>query len=289
MAFEISNALRSLLDAKVHSIATCWKLERTDGEILRFTDCDKLLTIEGETYTPMNSLSATARQSLSGFKEDNLEAVGIISDDAITHDDLQAGKYYEAKITETIVDHRHPWAGIYGRNVYWLTESKFSDNRWEGKLEGLGRWLRPKVGDMYTHECRHELGDSICRVNLSSIEESGAVFLVDTDPLLARAKFECTGLTKGSGYFSFGRLTWTSGANNGQIVNVKESLFGPPYTIELQLPALYAIEPNDTFDIVAGCDKLRTTCKNKFNNFVNFGGFPFIPGRDKTLQVPSVR
>jgi len=29
--------------------------------------------------------------------------------------------------------------------------------------------------------------------------------------------------------------------------------------------------------VIKGCDKLFTTCKDKFNNSLNFGGFPFIP------------
>ena len=36
--------------------------------------------------------------------------------------------------------------------------------------------------------------------------------------------------------------------------------------------------PGDQFDIIAGCDKLFSTCKSKFSNALNFQGFPHIPG-----------
>jgi uncharacterized phage protein (TIGR02218 family) len=33
-------------------------------------------------------------------------------------------------------------------------------------------------------------------------------------------------------------------------------------------------------DIAPGCDLRRATCKNKFDNLLNHGGFPDIPGRN---------
>lgn len=32
--------------------------------------------------------------------------------------------------------------------------------------------------------------------------------------------------------------------------------------------------------IYPGCDRLRSTCKNKFNNLLNYGGFPWIPSKN---------
>jgi hypothetical protein len=33
----------------------------------------------------------------------------------------------------------------------------------------------------------------------------------------------------------------------------------------------------DTFTAYPGCDKTQNTCTSKFNNLVNFGGFPYVP------------
>lgn len=47
--------------------------------------------------------------------------------------------------------------------------------------------------------------------------------------------------------------------------------------------ALFNVFPKNKLDVgtklilYAGCDKLNTTCSTKFNNILNFGGFPFIP------------
>jgi uncharacterized phage protein (TIGR02218 family) len=37
----------------------------------------------------------------------------------------------------------------------------------------------------------------------------------------------------------------------------------------------------------AGCDKRAETCRLKFANFLNFRGFPHLPGEDWLTAVPK--
>ena len=37
--------------------------------------------------------------------------------------------------------------------------------------------------------------------------------------------------------------------------------------------------------MIAGCDKVAATCRVKFSNLLNFGGFPFVPGIDTLMEV----
>ena len=39
--------------------------------------------------------------------------------------------------------------------------------------------------------------------------------------------------------------------------------------------------------MVAGCDKRAGTCRGKFDNFLNFRGFPHIPGDDWVTAYPK--
>jgi uncharacterized phage protein (TIGR02218 family) len=48
-----------------------------------------------------------------------------------------------------------------------------------------------------------------------------------------------------------------------------------------------SVATNDTFDIVAGCDKRFETCQAKFANPVNFRGFPHIPGQDTIIRYAA--
>ena len=44
----------------------------------------------------------------------------------------------------------------------------------------------------------------------------------------------------------------------------------------------------DMVRIEAGCDKRFETCRYKFNNRLNYQGFPDIPGEDWLKAVPAV-
>ncbi len=84
------------------------------------------------------------------------------------------------------------------------------------------------------------------------------------------------------GYFTYGLVTWLTGANAGYQMDVRQFT---PGTVTLALPMSYPIAVGDTYTIVAGCDKTVATCKARYANLVNFRGEPFIPGTDAILRV----
>ena len=93
---------------------------------------------------------------------------------------------------------------------------------------------------------------------------------------MPRLKFDISNIGQADGFCSNGTLTWTTGANTGVVSPVKKHTAGGTITIELLLPTPYDIQVGDNFNITAGCDKTFATCRAKFNNVVNFGGFPHI-------------
>lgn len=92
------------------------------------------------------------------------------------------------------------------------------------------------------------------------------------------------GLQEADGYYNYGYMEWTSGANAGTISEVKVYTF-LTNILEFQLKSGLDIVVGDTFDLYPGCDKLVDTCHSKFNNLVNFGGFPTVPGVDKVVRT----
>lgn len=287
MTFPIATDLQGLLDQNVKFFVTCWRIVRTDGVTFRFTDHDSKITFLAETFVPAGGFNASARQAQSGFEIQNLEIMGILTSSVITHDDLRAGLYREAAVTELIFDSRYPWAGVILETRYFITETKFSGEHWEASMEGLTRKLTQKVGDLYNRECRHELGDDICQVDIDALKENGTVTVISTSNADKRSKFESSGLTAVDAFFASGKLLWTAGLNNGLLGEVKTYDLAGPQEIELFLPMPFDIAVNDTFTVFPGCDKLLTTCDTKFDNLDNFGGFPFIPGTDRMLQTPT--
>ena len=95
-------------------------------------------------------------------------------------------------------------------------------------------------------------------------------------------RFTVSGLeAETDGLFQGGLLTWQSGANAPLKMEIKRHLNdGLSVALELALRMADTIEVGDTFQIQAGCDKSFATCRSRFANGNNFGGFPHMPGND---------
>jgi uncharacterized phage protein (TIGR02218 family) len=88
--------------------------------------------------------------------------------------------------------------------------------------------------------------------------------------------------------FSAGALTWTSGANAGLSIEIKQhrQVAGhAQLTLWQAMPQ--EIAPGDAFTVTAGCDKSFATCRARFANTDNFRGFPQIPGNDFLIGSPT--
>jgi len=105
--------------------------------------------------------------------------------------------------------------------------------------------------------------------------------------LAATSAFSATGLDAyADDWFTAGKLTFTSGANAGVGSEVKYHHKAAAVTFELWQAMPEPIAPGDTFTVTAGCDKRFATCHDRFNNVVNFRGFPHIPGNDFVIRYP---
>jgi len=89
-------------------------------------------------------------------------------------------------------------------------------------------------------------------------------------------------------FFRFGLVTWITGQNRGMKFEVKTDTGGPK-TIELFEQTPFDIRAGDQFEVRAGCDKLRDTCRDKFDNIYNFRGEPFVPGFDRIFLTPDAK
>ena len=57
--------------------------------------------------------------------------------------------------------------------------------------------------------------------------------------------------------------------------------------VELWEPLRAAVAGGDEVLLQAGCDRRMETCRAKFNNLLNFRGFPHIPGEDWLMTSPA--
>jgi uncharacterized phage protein (TIGR02218 family) len=143
------------------------------------------------------------------------------------------------------------------------------------------------VGRTLLRRCDRRLGDERCRFDLQT---SGFFADAEVGEALADAALKAAGLGGfAAGWFVGGSLTWTSGPNAGDVASVKADALGADglRRIELWRRPGAPMAPGHGFRLSAGCDKSPGACRQKFGNFLNFRGFPDIPGDDWVAAYPK--
>jgi uncharacterized phage protein (TIGR02218 family) len=280
----VSDSLRAHLESGATTLARCWALTRADGTVLGFTDHDRDLAFDGITFRADTGLTARALQQTTGLAIDNSEALGALSDAAVTEADIRAGRYDGARIEAWLVN----WAAPEERVMQFrgqLGEITRAAGAFQAELVGLSEALNAAQGRVYQTPCSAVLGDASCKLDLGNpaFHVTGTIGAVE-----AQKAFLITGAeTFASGWFTRGRLTVLSGAAEGLSgVIRRDSLADGLRAVELWGGLRAEIAAGDSVRLDAGCDKTQANCKTKFNNFLNFRGFPDIPGEDRLLSIP---
>lgn len=262
---------------EVTTLATCWKITRTDGLIKTYTDCDKDIVYASHTYLSIVGFTPSSIESKDDFSVDNVDVQGVLEPGYITAPDLMAGLYDFAEVEVFQVNYNDLTQDRMMLRRGKLGEVRLQKDTFVAELRGLSELMQQHIGQLFSPSCRAILGDTRCKVNLASFTFAGTVNSV-TSSLI----FSSNALTQAAGYFTGGEVRWLTGANAGLKREIKEFA---NKQIVLALPMPYTIANGDTFNVLAGCDKLFPTCKSKFNNVANFRGEPHVPGTDAILKT----
>lgn len=282
---NLSPQLQAHLDDGTTTLCWCWRITRADGVVFGFTDHDRSLQFDGATFEPESGLTASEVRSSSDLSVDAQDAEGVLSSDRITETDILDGRWDNAEVEVWRVN----WADATQRVL--LRRGAIGQIRrgrlaFVAEMRSQAHVLGQTVGRMFQATCDAELGDGRCRANLdaAAFKGNGAVI----DPLRDRA-FTASGLESfAAGWFGFGTVTWTSGANIGRRAEVLSHDLTDGVAILTLLEApVRAIAETDAFVVRAGCDKRLATCSAKFSNVANFRGFPHIPGQDAVLRYAT--
>lgn len=275
----LPQGLTDLLASGVTTLCRCWRLQRSDGTIMGFTDHDRALEFDGVSYEPETGFTASDTETTLGLSIDTMEVVGAVSSDRITDEDISLGLWDDADVEIWIVD----WTNVANRVIDKrgsIGEVGRGDLAYEAEIRSLVHRLNQEQGRTYQRLCDAVLGDASCKVNLTSSAYSGTGAVISsTDQRL----LVVSGLDgKAAGLFTHGLLTWTSGANSGAAVEIRAH---GGNALTLWRRTALPIAEGDHFSITAGCDKSWQMCRSRFANGQNFRGFPQIPGDDFTFGV----
>lgn len=124
----------------------------------------------------------------------------------------------------------------------------------------------------FTRTCNYQHYDEWCGVNRADFLVPGTISVVGAMQFQSSAIVGTT-----TNWFQLGVAwipTFAVGSTAGLAYSVKGNTGS---VVRLMRPLRPTPSIGDAFQIYAGCDKTFSTCKNKFDNAVNFGGFRFVP------------
>jgi uncharacterized phage protein (TIGR02218 family) len=280
--FTFTASLEAKLKAAATTFCHCWRIARSDGAVMGFTDHDRDLIFNGVTFRANTGLSASQVEATLGLAVGTAEAAGALSDDSLTESELLDGIYDGASVETWLVD----WSAVADRlllDVATIGEVRRGEHAFTAELRSSAHIFDQQQGRAFQRGCSADLGDSRCGVDLSLFRTTGVVdsFSGGLLTLDLAAAVE-------AGHFAGGVATFTSGESRGAKFTIKTH--AQEYlraSISLWTPPGGVIFAGDTVTLTAGCDKSPNLCQSKFDNIVNFRGFPHMPGNDRVIAYPS--
>lgn len=275
----LSANLKTHLQGETLTVCTLWKITRSDTQVFGFTDASRDILYGGVTYVASTGHTPSSIKTTSTLGVDNLEVQSVLDSATITEADIEAGLWDFAEVEIMAVNYLSLGDGHMMMRKGWLGNVKTGRNNFIAELRGMMQPLQQTTGRLYTAACDAALGDVRCGIALASYTVAGAVTTATSSRV-----FTDTSIVQAAGYFNGGLLTWLTGDNATYQMEVKTQASGV-ITLQQAMPNPTVI--GDTYSISAGCDKILTTCRDKFNNVVNFRGHPYIPGMDAMIEGPA--
>lgn len=285
----LPSGMQTDLDGGATTHCFCWKITRTDNTVMGFTDHDTDVVFDSVTFKASEGLSASVIKASMNMAVDDMETIGALSSNAITDADIANKLYDNAAVSVYRVD----WTNVTKRIEIFtgflgtVTRGKI---HFKSEVRSLSQVLQQATGKVYQKTCNVDLGSTPCGVNLGS--DPNFIKTGTVSRVLSRRLFATTTsgiISRPAQWFTAGKLTWTSGANNGAVIEIKSHVLQQSVEawIDMWEAMNYDIQVGDGFTLQVGCDKTVETCKAKFNNVANFRGFPRMPGQDALLRFAS--
>ncbi|MEA3064646.1 MAG: hypothetical protein QOJ27_1092 [Sphingomonadales bacterium] len=271
--------MATIVERDLTTLAFCWRVERRDGICLGFTSHDRDLEIDGLAYRSAPGMLPSAISVSDGFEASTLDVAGALTSDAIREADLAAGRWDRAQVALFLVDWEDP-----GGERLPLVRGELGDvgvkaNGFEAELRGPAALLERAVVEQTSPECRAELGDTRCGIDMASRTLVTRVTASAAENVVTVAE-----AASGPNAYAFGRVRWISGANSGLESAI---VLSDGAQLTLQEPPPFAIAEGDLVEIREGCDKSFATCAARFANAANFRGEPHLPGMDLLTRYPG--
>lgn len=145
----------------ITTICTLWRLALGDSRVFLFTDHDDVLTVEGMTYHPRQSLVETDADARLGLRHDGGAVRGLFDMPDLTAADVREGALDGARLSRLSYDWRNggvPTLISVGR----IGDVKVAGHGFEAEWLGLSSLLDRSTGRVFSRSCDASFCDSQC-------------------------------------------------------------------------------------------------------------------------------
>lgn len=252
----------------------CVRIEAATVTV-RLTDYPRDLTMSNaQVYQTDSGYSFTGMAAGTGTSSGVVDLSGVADIAGIDKDMLASGLFDGARLylfktswDSPVEDEEQMAAAILGK-------TRLDDDRYTIEMMTLLDALNQTVGKTYSPSCDKKFGGQEfagCKVALGPLTVTGSLSGVTSQTIIVDSS-----LADPADYFAGGVITMTSGDNSG-LDGREIKAFAAGGAITLYEPFYYAVAPGDTYSMTPGCRKRLEDCRDKWNNVVNFGGFPNVP------------
>lgn len=259
---------------ELETVATYWRLDRSDGVTLGFTSHDADLWFEGVLHLAAPGMMPAAIRRTAGFEADSAEISGSLSHDVIDPDDLRIGRFDNARVVVGLVD----WQTLEHQPVYTGKIGALSeeDAGFVAQLLSRKAELQRDPTPRTSPTCRADFCGKGC--TLSATRYTHEAVLIEHD--LASNMVQVSGGIA-PGLLIGGILRWMDGPYAGRAMGILGAQSG---ALMLDTPIDVQLDSGLRITLREGCDHTLATCATRFANAVNFQGEPFLPGNDALIR-----
>tara|TARA_R110002126_G_scaffold77661_1_gene193496 strand:- start:1045 stop:1905 length:861 start_codon:yes stop_codon:yes gene_type:complete len=250
----------------------------TGSDTFYYTSAAEAYTLDGITYEPA-AISRTAPM-ISGKESSGTITVKFPFNNAFVSRYLGGVPPAPDRIS---IQQIHTSDATAEATPFWsgsVSSVKFSSKEASVVLLGIMGRLNDMIpSQTFSWMCDHNLYSKQCRVPESSHTYSFSIVGISPDGVTVTLSDQGQAdakLSSDVAYFNGG--TFLTGVDGSQRmgVNFTPTSATNTYTLVLLVPVQGLVE-GQAITFTAGCDKSVDTCLIRFNNVLNYGGFPFVP------------
>ncbi len=237
-----------------------FQIKLKNGKKIFLTSANERKMLDKNLYLPQSGLSLK-----QGFFNDsgqnNIIIHGIFENDGITKNTcienaiIKISYCADGKNTTHLVS-------------YICTQFLVNDLEFEITAESEAVKYNQQLLQMFSKNCRADFGDKKCKININNFALKTKIEKIYEDYI------ECNTGDEADNYFQNGFAQIFG--KDGEMYKLKISTHNKN-KLKLELNGSILLSEGMNITLLPSCDKTIHTCRENFNNVVNFRGEPFVP------------